>query len=280
LSSWLYAEEPSSRPYNDIDLLVEVKRLPAARDVLRDLGFTERSVHLDAEAPGHAELWVRGDGAQVDLHRRLHSTRLVEPDTLWLVLMSGRETLVVAGVEVDIPGVEVRTLHVVLHLDAKDLSGSQAWSDLERAIERVDRASWARAADVARELGIDDVMGAKLRRLPAGEALADTLALPNYAPLHFALRMAVEQDGATPQLYALARMSSLRGARAKVHYGWGKLFPSAEFMRYQSALARTGRSGLALAYAQRIAWCAARLPRALREWEQLRSAHRRAHSTT
>ena len=36
-------------------------------------------------------------------------------------------------------------MHVVLHLDANDGPGTQAWNDLSRAIEHVDRTVWREA---------------------------------------------------------------------------------------------------------------------------------------
>lgn len=58
----LYAA-PAERPMADVDLLVPVKDLPAARTTLRRIGFSLAA----AGALHHAEVWVRNDRV-IDLH--------------------------------------------------------------------------------------------------------------------------------------------------------------------------------------------------------------------
>jgi hypothetical protein len=270
VSRWLYSDEQSARRYNDIDILVQSVNLRAARDVLRRLGFVERSVVLQFERPQHAELWQRADGAQVDLHRRLHGTDEVDEETLWDAVTDHSEKLDVGGVQMDIPGETMRLLHVVLHLDVKDQPGSQAWIDLERAVQFVDDDTWQRMAELAHSLGIERIVGAKLQRVTDGRALAVRLDLPFTGTEYMAIRTAVERDGEVPELYSIFRLSRQRGVKGKLLYAFHKLFPPREFMRHSSALARRGAPGLTLAYGRRLVRLLLKLPSAILAWLRVR----------
>ncbi|HUP76874.1 MAG TPA: nucleotidyltransferase family protein, partial [Acidimicrobiales bacterium] len=270
VSRWLYSDEPAARRYNDIDLLIQSTNFSAARDVLRALGFLERSVVLERERPQHAELWVRTDGAQVDLHRRIHGTEDVDEDRLWKAVTDGSEKLNVGDVQVEIPGETVRLLHVVLHLDVKDKPGSQAWIDLERAVQHVDDESWRRMAKLAYSLRIEPIVGERLRRVPLARPLAIKLELPASGSAYMTIRTAVERDGDSPQLYSIFRLSRLPTPKAKLEYVVQKLFPPRVFMRHTSALARRGAPGLALAYVTRLLWLLLKLPGAIFAWKRVK----------
>ncbi|HYF47687.1 MAG TPA: nucleotidyltransferase family protein, partial [Acidimicrobiales bacterium] len=269
LAGWLYADDPSARAYADVDLLVGPGDRQAAEDVLGGLGFREPSARLGREWKFHADLWRRDrDGALVDLHRTLHGMEELSPSRVWQVVAEDTETRPVGGCPVEIPNVVVRTLHVGLHLDIEDRPGSQAWTDLDRALDRVDRLTWRRAAELAGRLGIRAEMGERLRMHPGGAALARDLGLPSGGSQRFRLQVAVASNGAPPQICSLHQLASLRGRRAKAGYLFRKLFPPPVFMRQRSRLASGGGWRLAIAYPVRAVWCAAVVPRAFWGWRR------------
>jgi hypothetical protein len=153
----------------------------------------------------------------------------------------------------------------------KDAPGSSPRADLDRALRLVDHATWRRSADLARELGIESEMGTRLRSIPASQALADELQLPEADAPRPAFRWAVHEGEVSAGAYAIARVGALSG-RARVHYVARKLVPPVAFMRRWSDLARRGRVGLGLAYVVRLGWCVGRAPGALAGWWRARRA--------
>jgi len=272
VARWLYPDDLLARSYTDIDLLVAPGQRPAAHQVLRDLGFGERSVILDWE-PAHAQVWALSDlRAVVDLHRTLHGMEHLPEQQVWDVVARNPSTCVVRGVPVDIPGPTVRALHLALHLHVRDGLGSQAWTDLERGVRHIDPREWEQAADLARTLGIDADMAVRLRALPAGAALADRLGLPLPGPDRYYAHQAVSRGQAVGDIQSVAFLW------AKAGYVGHKLFPPPTFMRGRHRLARRGPFGLAVAYCWRVVFLGARLPRALYQWRRVRRHHRRQHA--
>jgi hypothetical protein len=271
VARWLYADDSAARAYRDVDLLVGPGDLAAAEKLLEELGFEEGWVPLGQEWEQHARPWRRPqDGALVDLHRTLHGMEELPPARVWRVAGERTETWAVGTSFVEVPNRAVRTLHAALHLDANDRPGTQAWGDLERAVERVDRLTWRRAAELASDLGIEAEMGERLRMQPMGRALADELGLATGGSERFRLRAAVGRHGAGPQLYSVHRLASRPGWRAKAGYLRQKLFPPPVFMRQWSQLAGRGGAWLVVAYLARAAWCVARLPRGVEDWLRFR----------
>ena len=73
VSRWLYSDEPSTAVQRHRHLGAS-RRISGTRAVCF-VGLDSQSVRCASfERPQHAELWVRADGAQVDLHRRMHGT--------------------------------------------------------------------------------------------------------------------------------------------------------------------------------------------------------------
>jgi hypothetical protein len=182
---WLYCGEVGTRPYSDADLLVAPADWDTARRTLRELGF-ECDVPISIKAPlakrRHGEDWRRArDNAVVDLHESVHYAEHLDPARVWRVLSRDADCIDVAGTPVSIPSVAVRTLHIVLHLQPDDPPDSQAWRDLERAVDRVPIDTWWQAAALAEELGVTAEMGTVLSRVPGGHALTDQLVLPTGA---------------------------------------------------------------------------------------------------
>jgi hypothetical protein len=253
LASWLY-DGSAMRTYVDIDVLVPPAALERAQACLGALGFGR--LPLDAirdDWPRHALVFRRADGITVDLHQTLMGVG-VSPDLLWSLLWSGREPMVLCGVTVDAIGVDARTLLVALHA-AKDGGRVRKVSvDLERAIERVPDDGWRRALEMARQLDATATFAGGLRRVPAGEVLADRLGLPERATVDLVLR----QHGAPPLATGLDWLVTSPGFRGKPTLIVRKLFPPPSFLRDWSPLARRGWAGLAAAYVWRPLWALGR----------------------
>jgi hypothetical protein len=111
IAKWLY-DDPTERPYRDIDLLVDPWTFDQAEAELSALGFRQ---HIYAVSPHHT-CWSR-DGAlpiTVELHRSLLLTRC--PETrVWSALSREPIQLEIAGTTVQILGVPARLLMVALH---------------------------------------------------------------------------------------------------------------------------------------------------------------------
>lgn len=237
-NGWLYEGEVGTRPYSDADLLVAPADWDTARRTLRELDF-KCAVPISMKAPlakrRHGEDWRRAsDEAIVDLHESVHYAEHLDPARVWRVLSRDADGIAVAGTPVSIPSVAVRTLHVVLHLQPDDPPDSQAWRDLERAVDRVSFDTWRHAASLAEELGVTAEMGTVLARVPGGRLLADQLALPTDAPEVADWR--ARRSGSRPWLVRIAR----------------DLFPPPGYIRAGWPFARLGPVHLAAAYAWRL----------------------------
>jgi len=267
IARWLYADDPTARPYVDVDVLVGPTEIEGARSVLSRLGFVNATEQVADDIETHADEWGRArDGAAVDLHRTLHGCEELSDADVWAAVTAAPERLDVAGVVVEVPGAAFRTLHVVLHVRTTDGPGRQRWSDLSRAVEQVDRMVWEEAAQLARALGVDGEMGTTLRMI--NPALADDLELVAPAPARLFLR----HEGT--EALSLARLGQLKGVSVKARYIRQKLLPPPAFLRERISLANSGRLGLLCAYPLRLAWCLIRLPAGTWGWLRARRHHR------
>jgi hypothetical protein len=245
------------RDYADVDLLVRPGRVRAARTALVRQGFERR---LDPRAAPshmpalHAEDWVRGRDV-VDLHWQVPGVE-APGEAAWAILSAHAGAKTPEGVR----GLddEATALLLALHAAHHGTHVRKPLEDLARGLEQLDRASWTRAARLARELKATEALSAGLRTEPAGAALAGELGLPS--PTTPALRL---KAGANPPGAAvLLALADARWARKPVLL-IGALFPSPEFMRARSPLARRGRRGLTAAYLVRVALRARQLPRGI-----------------
>jgi hypothetical protein len=274
----LYAADPQARTYADVDIIVAPKQLSRARNVLLELGFARYGVDMLAVDEPHARHFQRAaDGAAVDLHRSLHATEHLASERVWRAISTDTETIVVADVEVEIPSVAVRALHLVLHVSPADGPGSKPWLDLERGLQLIDKDVWQAAARVAADLEIAGELAHRLARLPQARTLLAQLDLPHgETSLHASLRIA-HSGGSVPGLMPLLRLTALPDRRSQLAYVRDKLFPPARFLLAHDKPAR--HRGWALS-AARIAWITTRLawlPGALRAWQRTsRRATRRS----
>ena len=265
----LYRSDPSARAYLDTDLLVAPAQTDQACTVLRRLGFepldwplsaetgargAPLSVKLPHESHRHAEAWVRPhDRAVIDLHRTLHGAEQLDPVEVFETVRGSAVPIDVLGTSVDAPSPPMRLLHAVLHLRPKDNPTTQAWRDLERAIDHPVQ-EWHIAAEVARTLGLDRQMGPLLRLVPRGGQLADCLGLPSRWPAE----LRIEYAGVSSSTGFQSRLRPLR-RHEQARLLAEKLLPPPSYLRAHWSLARRGALGLALVYAYRLVLVPVRL---------------------
>jgi hypothetical protein len=252
---WLY--EDGTRSYDDLDLLVDPRRIADCELILAELGFRRSRVELafPEGRPRHASTWSRGLGT-VDLHRTLVGPR-VPADEVWSTLSARTERWTIGGTEITVLDTPCRALVLALHMAQHGPAFAATREDLERALAAVPDQTWAEAASLARLLDTETSMAAGLCFVPGGNGLTAALGLQ--------LDGTVPMDG-SPSFHFVHGLLSLMqtpGLRDKARFAWTKLFPPAELMRSRFSSARAGRLALARVYAVRIAQTTWYLPSAL-----------------
>ncbi|MGI8559322.1 MAG: nucleotidyltransferase family protein [Solirubrobacteraceae bacterium] len=261
IAGWLY-DDGSLRPYCDSDLLVAPADHRTAERTLRDLGFRPGR----ADWLGISRNWQRDDDA-VDLHASLLGVQ-VDASQAWQLLSVGTSQIVVGGRPVETLGIEARTVHLSLHAAQHGVRGVRALEDLERGLVRLDVSVWHTAGELARSLNAEGAFGAGLRLSVRGRELADQLGLSVHPSAAVALRSADPSPGAL----GFALLAECTGALARLRVVGRSLAPPPAHMRECSALARRGRSGLALAYIGRTGWLARHSVGGYRAWRRARRA--------
>jgi hypothetical protein len=250
------------RTYNDVDLLVRHRDIPAATTWLELHGFQDATAGFaPAERIEDATLFTRprDDGYfdSLDLHWSLHCLT-VEPDLTWRVLSARCEDSEVglAAVQVLDPG--ARAFHVALHAAHHGLLGPERFNhgvrtgeDLRRAIATLPLETWQQAFAVATELDAVPAFAYGLRLTPDGNALAERLELPRNAPSVWSV----------PGSYLSTR--GVRRLHRILDVGWGERFrlvtrsvvPSRTRarLRAETQLGRQSTAGAYLEYWTRLA---------------------------
>jgi hypothetical protein len=170
----------------------------------------------------------------------------------------------VGGLDVEVPRVPIRILHVVLHLAHHDRPGSQPWRDLERCLSHCTSEEWQVAIQIARELGVENEIGIRLRRVPEGAQLADQFDLTQRGSRYYRLREAFETGEAPRSVHSIWALTALPDSRSRVAYVRVKLLPGEDDLRVRYALARRGHVGLARTL--HVAAIVGRLPATLGAW--------------
>jgi hypothetical protein len=276
----LYADDPIERPYVDSDLLVAPQHTERARAVLTRLGFEVEEHPVLQQDEHHARIFLReSDHANVDLHTTFHGMQALSPERAWAAISRHLRTIEIGGVEIDAPDDTLFPLIVVLHLRAIDRERSKAWRDLERALAQISRADWERAAQLARELGIEAELAARLRRLPEGSALADALGIADAGSAYYELVGAVDRREAGDGVLALHRLLTQRSAGDALRYLVSKLAPPQEqLLRDHPQLAARGRGGMLAARVLRLWRIARELPRTIRAYRRAAAPQKSGHT--
>jgi Uncharacterised nucleotidyltransferase len=253
-----------ARLYNDIDLLVAPETLETAEAALARLGFELR------DDDPHSRIWRR-EGLDVDLHTTIVGVH-VEAERLWEVAASHAEPISVGGAPVEVLDSPARALHVVLHAAQHGLNEQKPREDLRRALARVSRETWDKAAALAVELEAQASFWAGLGLEPEGRELQVALQLEEGTRR---TETELRATTAPPTSVGLLRLAETKGMRAKTALVAREAFPSAFFLRTWSPLARRGPLGLAIAYVWRPVWILLQLGPALAAIMRARRAARR-----
>jgi hypothetical protein len=268
---WLY-EDPSERPYGDIDLLVAPDRLETAARGLSDLGYqqldTERRLSERAE---HHERWIRRGsiGVVVELHRTLGIVDAA-PSLVWERLSDAARSIEVSGADVDVPSDAASALIVALHAAQHGAGARRPLDDLDRALRIVDEPTWRTAAAVADALGSGPAFAAGLRLRPRGREFARRLGLSEESSRWVRLQTSTAGEAAL----GIERLIVTPGIRARARLLAAELVPSRQFMRAGYPLARRGFPGLVAAYLWRPFSLAGKLPRGVWRWTRAASPRR------
>jgi hypothetical protein len=260
----------SFRPYIDTDLLISPADLPRTATALEALGFELELDHRDhaAISEPHAQEWGATDvPTKVDLHWRVPGIEAA-PERAWEILAAETEPLTIAAVRGERLRLPAIALLVALHAAHHGRTVQRPIEDLERALAQLEPGTWIEAARLAASLGATEALAAGLRLVPAGQRLAEELALPAVSSPSRRLLAADQQPGSLGVL----RVLDAPGAGGRVRAVRDALFPAPELIRRSFPLARRGRGGLALAYVVRAAVRGWQLPGAIRA---ARSARRR-----
>ena len=260
-----------SRFYTDTDLLVAPGALAEAEAALRELGYArdyeERSLALTLP---HAAAWRRpGSLVSVDLHYTLSGVGC-DPEQLWRVLSEHTAGLELHGTGIralDVPGL---ALQVALHAAHHGVAWHKPRQDLQRALQRLDLGQWRAAAALAERVDALDAFGTGLRMMPPGESVAAQLGLTPNRSREVQLRAMAAPTVAV----ALERVCAKAGPAAKARQLALWLFPPKDLMQGRGPLARSGRTGLWLAYGMRICGAARQAVPAARAWRRATRATR------
>jgi hypothetical protein len=260
-------DDGALRGYGDSDLLVPPDRVPDATAVLERLGFASLVEQADVPSRvslGHGSHWRRA-ADYLDLHWTLPGAEGAA-DEAWSVLARRTERLRVGGAEVEVPAGEGLALLVALHAGSHSSAWEKPIADLARALERVPREDWMKAAELARSLDALAPFAAGLRMHERGRALAEELRLPRGGSVHLAIKAA----GAPGTAHGIEALASAPGLRARARMLGRALVPPRPYMHVWFPRAGRGGAWLALSYLWRPFWLARRAPASLSAWRRAR----------
>jgi hypothetical protein len=264
IAHWLYGPD-EVRTYGDVDVLVRQPDWDRAVALLHRHGFDDAMAGMaHPRMESYASHPYRSVAGDVDLHATFKGLT-ADMDAVWEAFSEGREVLRLPEGELEMPSEAARLMHVALHA-AQHLDG-KAVDDLERALDQLSDDHWHAAAEVAAATGGMAAFLSGLRTVQAGRNLAMRLRFPDVHSVESLLH-----SSGVPLAEALHQLATEPGWRAKAALAWREAFPTSDFMRWSSTLARRGPLGLLAAYVRRQVYLASRLPGALRALRRARRA--------
>jgi hypothetical protein len=250
LSRFLYAAE-QQRGYSDVDLLVAPDHLPAARQALSALGYTNTTALRGVEdiaGAVHAETWVRRNQAigplMIDLHARLPGVN-APPELAWQVLAARQVPVELGGRHASVLPREGLALHVATHAAQHGPDDPRPLGDLKRALDHWPHTVWQDAAQLAGDLDAVPAFAAGLRLVPAGAHLASLLELPRTDDIEWEMRHRDVRPRGTFHLQALLEAPSVRERAELLRRS---LLPKREWIVWEDP--RAARGGMPLVRAR------------------------------
>lgn len=255
----------TARPMGDLDLLVRKADLPRVAEILRGFGFCQLDRRRGfAEAFSYALVFLKNrlGWVIVEPHWSIAYPPFVERldmESVWQRAVWGR----VAGVETRLLGREDLLLHLCLHLAHPDGTAPLLWVyELDRLVRQdLHLVDWSRFSSIARQAQLDFLVSAVLQTVKAefdtpipGHVL-DQLSRGPRRSVEKLLAGGSSMDGREE----LAVFLTLTGVRSRLCYALGLLFPSPQYMRFQSGA--IGPAELVSAYVRRccrLAWAGLR----------------------
>ncbi len=170
--------------------------------------------------------WALG-AVIVDLHST-YPGLAVDPATAWAILASHRVDVALRERSIPILDAGGVALIVALHAGKSVSRNGRDDRDLRRCVERLDRAVWQQAVELARQLGAAGALRAGIEL--ASPTLAADLGLTEQIPTAFQL----ELDGARPVAHGLAGLAQTDGVWNKIGLIGRKVVPTPDGLRYWS----------------------------------------------
>lgn len=265
IASWLY-DDPASRTYTDLDVLVSPESQAAVIEDLRGIGYRPLldPATVLASSPEEQPL-ANESGVLIDLHVTLKGSK-AGPGATWAALSRRTVPFDWAGTPVRCLAPPARALHLALHAANGGLADGKAARDLALGIEKLDPGLWREAAELAREIRAEEAFAAGLALLPEGRAVAARLGLGPVQDRETVMRAGSASHSALVLQQTLAATSWRQAAgRIRAH-----VFPSVEWMRLYQPEDATTPGRLLLARVRRPLTLLRRLPAAHLERRRFR----------
>lgn len=244
---YLYADDPHTRSYRDIDLVVAPADFVGAQRCLAAHGCSlDRGDLHPAEAAITLEtpLTHVRSGAAIDMHQGFHGVQ--DWNAWWDMLSTTAVDYRIADAPIRIPDAPATALIVALH-NAVQTRSSREDDDVERALSGFDHATWVEAAARADALGCRSAFVDGISRHQAGPGLLERLDLDVPASLVGTLERSALTDESLSLRYGLHvvhRLQRTEGSGPRLRQAFHLVFPSADELRYRYPIAQRGRAGL------------------------------------
>lgn len=244
------------RPYVDVDLLIRPSHRAEAEQTLSGLGYHNASEPLGIEDVGrvvHADTWLgvpTGGDQQVvvELHHWLPGAQ-APPADAWDALWRRRTAIELNGSAIPVLDREGQALQLATHAAQHGPGFVKGLTELTLALERWPADVWRRSAELAAEIGATDSLGAGLRLVSEGEAMAVALELSPDPALEWEVRHRGEQPRGGFHVEAFRDATSLRGRLRLVRRA---LLPNRRWLTTEYRWAERGGALLPAAYALHV----------------------------